>query len=69
MYEARQHKEKSNRTIGCGDAGACKNITISGGTIVATKGSNSPSSIGACLATSPTGTVTIDMNNADVTEN
>lgn len=55
--------------IGCGDAGACRNITITGGTIVATKGERSPESIGSCYATSPDGTVTIDRNKANVTEN
>lgn len=55
--------------IGCGDNGACKDLIITGGTIVATKGTDSPSSIGACERTSPTGTVTIDRNNANVTEN
>lgn len=55
--------------IGCGDSGACKNINITGGTIVATKGSDSPSSIGRCKTTQPTGTVTIDRDKANVTEN
>lgn len=55
--------------IGCGDDGACNDITITGGTIVATKGLDSPSSIGACKTTKPTGKVTIDRNNANVTEN